>query len=94
MRVEYSRVVQRSKFDPYLHLQTRSALLDAFILNARPVDIRESVKTCRDPRDNIFLELALSGRADQLLTGDADLLSLHPWRGIAILNPRDYLSLP
>jgi predicted nucleic acid-binding protein len=35
----------------------------------------------------------LSGKADFLTTGDADLLSLHPWRGIAMLSPADFLAL-
>ncbi len=91
VQVEYSLVMKRPKFDSYLHPQTRSILLEAFVRNAVPVVTRESVKICRDPRDNIFLELALSGNADLILSGDADLLSLHPWRGIPILSPRDYL---
>jgi len=57
------------------------------------VVVLESVTDCRDPDDNKFLELALSGKADLIITGDADLLSLHPWRGIAILSPADYLAL-
>jgi hypothetical protein len=27
-----------------------------------------------------------------ILTGDADLLALHPWQGIAILPPARYLK--
>jgi len=47
---------------------------------------------CRDPKDDKFLALALTGKADFILTGDDDLLSLHPFRGIDILNPRQYLD--
>ncbi len=46
---------------------------------------------CRDPKDDKFLEVALSGKADLILTGDADLLTLNPWRGIAVLTPAEYL---
>jgi uncharacterized protein len=35
--------------------------------------------TWRDPRDDRFLEVALNGKADLILTGDADLLALNPW---------------
>lgn len=52
-----------------------------------------TITICRDPKDNKFLELALSGQADLILTGDDHLLSLHPWRGIPILTPQDYLAL-
>ena len=54
--------------------------------------ITERVEICRDPRDDKFLELALAGRADFLLTGDADLLALHPFRGTTILTPTAYLA--
>jgi predicted nucleic acid-binding protein len=32
------------------------------------------------------------GHADLIVTGDDDLLALHPFRGIAILTPADYLE--
>lgn len=47
---------------------------------------------CRDTHDVSFLELALVGKADVLVTGDADLLVLHPFHGIEILNPADFLA--
>ena len=34
----------------------------------------------------------MHGRADVIVTGDTDLLALHPFRGIAILTPADYLE--
>jgi predicted nucleic acid-binding protein len=51
-----------------------------------------TVRDCRDPKDDKLLELALSGRADLILTGDEDLLVLHPWRGVSILTPSAYLQ--
>jgi len=53
------------------------------------------VKDCRDPDDNRILECAVSGAADAIITGDKDLLVLHPFRGIPILTVRQFLdSLP
>ncbi len=46
-----------------------------------------SVPECRDPLDRPFLELALSGRADALVTGDNDLLALAPIFSVPILTP-------
>jgi len=43
-----------------------------------------TVNSCRDPKDKKFLELAISGAASHIITGDEDLLALHPFRGIAI----------
>ena len=46
-----------------------------------------AVADCRDPFDRPFLELALSGKADALVTGDDDLLSLAPVFSVPILTP-------
>jgi hypothetical protein len=56
------------------------------------VDITHSVQVCRDPKDDKFLEVACNGRADAMVTGDGDLLAFHPFRGIPILSPRQFLS--
>ena len=55
--------------------------------------ITESIRVCRDPRDDQVLELAVCGRADRIITGDADLLTLDPFRGIRIVTPTDFLGL-
>ena len=50
------------------------------------------VRECRDPKDDKFLEVALNGKAGLILSGDADLLALHPSQGAAILSPARYLK--
>jgi putative PIN family toxin of toxin-antitoxin system len=52
----------------------------------------ERVTDCRDPKDDKYLELALAARADAIVSGDDDLLVLHPWRGVQVLRPADYLA--
>ncbi len=47
---------------------------------------------CQDPKDNKYLELALSGQAECIVTGDDDLLVLTPWRGIEILTVQEFLA--
>ena len=47
---------------------------------------------CRDSRDNKFLALALIADADAIVSSDEDLLTLHPWRGIPILTPTQFLA--
>lgn len=56
------------------------------------VSITESVTECRDPKDNKFLELAVSGNASHIITGDADLLVMNPFRGISIVTPHEFLA--
>lgn len=49
--------------------------------------------TIRDPDDDHVLGCALAASAKVIVTGDKDLLSLHPFRGIAIVKPAAYLVL-
>jgi putative PIN family toxin of toxin-antitoxin system len=52
----------------------------------------EAVAECRDPKDDKYLELALAASATAIVTSDNDLRVMHPWRGIAILRPAEFLS--
>src|ERR1700761_3181982 len=47
---------------------------------AERVTITTSIAVCRDPNDDKFLELAISGNADAIITGDRDLLALDTFR--------------
>ncbi|MEK7768018.1 MAG: putative toxin-antitoxin system toxin component, PIN family [bacterium] len=54
---------------------------------------RTKVTDCRDPKDNMILEAAVDGRATHLVTGDADLHVLNPFRGIVIVTPARFLGV-
>lgn len=47
---------------------------------------------CRDPKDDMYLELALSGKADCIITGDPDLLVLNSFENIPIITPKEFLD--
>ena len=49
------------------------------------------IDTCRDPKDNFILELAIKAKADFIVTGDKDLLILKSFRGIPIIKPKDFI---
>ena len=51
-----------------------------------------TVTICRDPDDDMYLELALSGKADCIITGDPDLLVLNPFENIPIITPKEFLD--
>lgn len=51
------------------------------------------VPDCRDPKDDKYLELALSTGAETIVSSDSDLLVLDPWRNIRILSPGEYLTV-
>lgn len=89
---ELTEVLSRSKFDSFVSRAERELFLAQIESTAELVPIIQLVRECRDPKDDKFLEVALNGRADVIVTGDADLLGMHPWRGIAILSPAEYLE--
>jgi putative PIN family toxin of toxin-antitoxin system len=89
---ELTTVLGRAKFDPYLSVADRQEFIRLLGHVAEMVPIVRAVRACRDPRDDKFLEVALNGRADLVITGDHDLLELDPFMGIAILSPTAYLA--
>jgi predicted nucleic acid-binding protein len=66
--------------------------LERFIRTVLEIEVVDSIQACRDPKDDKFLELAVNGHANALVTGDADLLVLNPFREIPILTPSQFLS--
>jgi predicted nucleic acid-binding protein len=62
-----------------------------FLDASEPVPITEIIAMCRDREDDKFLELAVNGRTDLIISGDADLLSLHTVRGIPIVTPAAFV---
>src|SRR5271168_3447168 len=88
---ELKEVLFRSKFDRYISREQRTLFLAQLGNAAEFVPIIQLVRECRDAKDDKFLEVALNGRADVIITGDTDLLRMHPWRGTDILSPVDYL---
>ncbi len=89
---ELEDVVTRAKFDRYQTPEIRVARVDALLATMSAIAPAERLQICRDPKDDKFLELALAAGADFLVTGDADLLALHPFHKTAILTPADYLA--
>ena len=89
---ELAEVLEQAKFDRYVTLEQRLQFIRLIAQTAQFVSIIHSIRECRDPKDNKFLEVALNGRADVIVTGDADLLAMNPWRGVAILSPAEYLE--
>src|SRR5262245_1011515 len=82
--LELNEVITRNKFDKYVSEEKRKEFLAALVKQAELLEVTEKITDCRDPKDNKFLELATSGDAACIVSGDADLLVLHPFRGISI----------
>ncbi|HEY6214673.1 MAG TPA: putative toxin-antitoxin system toxin component, PIN family [Vicinamibacterales bacterium] len=80
------------KFDRYVAHDRREALLQRVASLVEIIEVLQPVRASRDPKDDKFLEAAVNGRANVLVTGDRDLLDLNPFRSVAIITPADYLS--
>jgi len=93
---ELVRVLNRSKFDRYVSIEDRQQFIRLLGGIVRMVPIRHRIAVCRDPKDDMFLHVALNGEARTLITGDQDLLVLHESferkHGLRIVSPSDYLS--
>jgi uncharacterized protein len=89
---ELVSTMERSKFDRYASRASRREFVAFVHANVQFVSIRRSIQACRDPNDDKFLDVAVNGGADILITGDADLLALNPYEGIPILTAANYLA--
>jgi len=88
---ELQRVLMAERFERYRPLASREQFLEGFVQRARRFEVSLTVTDCRDPGDNQFLELAETAEAELIVSSDADLQVLHPWRGIPILPPSAFL---
>jgi uncharacterized protein len=80
---------------PYIAATTIPALREGvarMLAAAELVPISERIAACRDPTDDKFLELAVNGRADLIVSGDGDLLALNPFHGIPIVTPAAFVQ--
>jgi uncharacterized protein len=89
---ELANVTQRDGFDKYLAMQARVSFFQNIATRATVVTPAVAVADCRDAKDNKSLALALHVQADVLVASDEDLRTLHPWRGIAIMNPVEFMA--
>jgi len=94
---EIEEVLERCKFDRYLELEKRRTFVSKLRRDVQMFVVENSDglqvdPPCRDPNDNKFLALALAAEAVAIVSSDEDLLVLHPWRGISILRPSEFLA--
>ncbi|MCK8495804.1 putative toxin-antitoxin system toxin component, PIN family [Spirosoma sp. RP8] len=89
---ELNQVLHRPKFARYLTPFEADLFINQYSLKATVVTISSSITDCRDLKDNKFLELAIDGIANCIVTGDQDLLVLHPYRALSIVTPFAFLS--
>jgi len=90
---EFNDVLRRTKFNKYVTEHERLQFLSGLVREAILIEHTVTIIECRDPKDDMFLELAVSGMADYIVSGDKDLLVLHPFRGIPVVTAREFLDI-
>ena len=90
---ELKTVLYKPKFERYFTPEdTRPNILKIVLKFGELIATTVKIKACRDPKDDLYLELAVSGKADCIITRDIDLLILSPFENIPILTPKDFLE--
>jgi putative PIN family toxin of toxin-antitoxin system len=91
-QAEFASRLMKSKFDRYVSTALREKFLAQVDAVSEYVFIANRPMGCRDRSDDKFLETAVCGRVDCLVSGNTDLLRLHPFQGIPILQPAQCLT--
>lgn len=89
---ELRTVLERRKFDKYLTREERLQFLAMLVRESILITVTESISASRDAKDDKFLALALACGARFIVSGDDDLLSLHPFQDVTILSPKAFLE--
>ena len=71
-------------------IETVLALL---LLRGESVSPAERIERCRDPKDNMILEVAITAGVDVIVSGDEDLLVLNPYEQIPIVEPYKFIQM-
>ena len=90
---ELFEVLSRKQFRSYIDEEDMRRFLALLTREAQWIDVDVQITACRDTKDDKFLSLAVSGQATHIVTGDADLLALHPFQGVRILTPDAFLKV-
>lgn len=88
---EIRRVISRPHLQRYID-SSAHAWLDSVLAMAESVEVKKRITVCRDPMDDKFLELAVNGGADLVISGDKDLISMTSFEGIPIITPAIFIK--
>jgi putative PIN family toxin of toxin-antitoxin system len=89
---EIRDVIKREKFDRYASRKKRERFLSKLIRDAELVEPETQIRVCRDPDDDKYLEMAVDGGANCIVSRDKDLLVLNPFNNIPIMRPDQFLK--
>ncbi len=89
---ELERTLYKPRLLRLLEEYQRRAFLDWMRMRGSFIEVMETVRACSDPDDDKFLELALSGQADYIVTGNIRDFPPSPFEGIPIIRPAEFVE--
>lgn len=90
---EIKDVAARKRFEKYLKDEDLKTFLEYLKSISTHIEIVSEVSVCRDEKDNYLLALALDSKADYLVTGDKDLLTLEKFLNTEIIRFRRFMEI-
>jgi len=89
---EYTRTISKTKFKKYFDIEEISEALALLLEVGKIIKTKSKIFDCRDAKDNKLLELAVDSKANYIISGDDDLLSLNPYKKIKIITARQFME--
>jgi len=86
-------VMSRAKFRKYVPLDQSIDYVEWYVGISEQVIATEHVVACRDPKDDKFLSLAVSGKADCIIAGDHHLLDMGKFNDIPVYRTAEFIRL-
>ncbi|PIN77900.1 putative toxin-antitoxin system toxin component, PIN family [Candidatus Woesearchaeota archaeon CG10_big_fil_rev_8_21_14_0_10_33_12] len=93
---EYDRILHSDEIldKTTLYQQTRIKAIHKLLSKALIVDPKQKFNVANgDPDDNKFLEAAIEGKADYIISKDKHLLNIKIFKDIPILTPEQFLNI-
>jgi uncharacterized protein len=89
---ELNEVLFRRKLDKYILRSNKYIFLASLVNNSVIIDVKTVIDICSNKKNNKFIDLAVDGNADYIITGASDLLELNSYQGIKILTPLEFIE--
>lgn len=90
--MEYSRVLKDFEKKKKNTNEITQAWIFFIAQNTTLLEVKKKVKVCRDPFDDMFLDLAIVGNAKYIVSGDKDLLDIKEFMNVEILTANAFLK--
>ncbi|MBP7280830.1 MAG: putative toxin-antitoxin system toxin component, PIN family [Leptospiraceae bacterium] len=90
---ELERVLRYPKLKKYFSEEAIIDILKFVSEKSNVVSIKRIIQDCRDPEDNYILDIGTQFHLDYIITGDEDLLALHPYKKIQVIKIAKFIEM-